>query len=136
MSQAVRAALEGRLDAWATSQSPPIRVAHDNESFQKPADGSLYLECRLIPNSTMNKYTSGTHSTEYGLFQVNIWSINGQGMGEAEGVADAIKALFPIIPKFGPVSVEQTPTVNAPIQDEAGWIISPVLIKYRYEVYG
>lgn len=136
MSKFVRATLESRLAAWAAAQTPPIQVSYENVSFAKPADGSLYLECFLLPNDTMNKYTSGTHSTQYGLFQVNVWSQNGRGMGEAEGVADSIVALYPIVPKFGLVSVEQTPTVGKSISDEAGWIISPVLIKYRYEVYG
>jgi len=136
MSNPIRVALESRLATWAAAQSTPVPVCYENQSFVKPTDDSPWLECFLKPNTTMNDYVGGTHSTRYGLFMVNVWTKDGIGMGQAEGIAEAIVALFPIIPKFGPVSVEQTPTINASISDEAGWRISPVLIKYRYEVYG
>src|ERR1044071_2156871 len=135
MSAHVRMVLEGRLDTWAKSQSTPIPVSYQGVSFQKPSDKSLFLECYLIPNTTMNYEVSGVRSTQLGLFQVNVWVKDGAGVGKGEAVADSIVGLFPMVPKFSDVSVEQTPTVNAAIPDEAGWIITPLLIKYRHEHY-
>lgn len=128
----VRAALESRLATWAAAQSPPLPIAFQNVAFTKP-DSTPYLECFLIPNSPMNNAVSGTRVSLYGLFQVNVWTPGGTGMGAPEQLAGAIVKLFPIIPKFGDVSVEQTPSVNAQKPDASGWGITPVLIKYRYE---
>jgi len=135
MSAHVRKVLEGRLDAWAKSQSTPIPVSYQGVTFTKPTSGP-YLECFLIPNDNMNYEMTGVRTTQLGLFQVNVWTKNGKGLGENEAIAQSIVALFPMVPKFSDVSVERTPTVNAAIPDEAGWIITPVLVKYRYEDYG
>jgi hypothetical protein len=136
MSAHVRSVLESRLDAWAKSQSTPIPVSYEGKTFVKPSNNSPFLECYLIPNVTMNYEMSGVRSTQLGMFQVNVWIKAGTGVGKGEAIADSIVGLFPMVPKFSDVSVEQTPTVNAAIPDEAGWIITPVLVKYRYEHYG
>lgn len=128
----VRAVLETRLSTWAATQVPPLPIAFQSVSFVKP-DSSPYLECILIPNTTMNRETSGTKKTLYGLFQVNVWTPGGSGMGQAEQLAEAIVKLFPVTPKFSPVSVEQTPSDSPTKPDSSGWDITPVLIKYRYE---
>jgi hypothetical protein len=81
----------------------------------------------------MNHAVDGTRKTLYGIFQVNVWAQAGTGTGAANAIADGIVDLFPMIPKFGDVSVEQTPTVNRRLPDGSGYDITPVLIKYRYE---
>lgn len=128
----VRAALETRLATWAAAQSTPLSIAFEDVSFVKP-DSDPYLECFLIPNMTVNHETSGTRKTLYGLFQVNVWTPGGTGRGQAETLSQGVVDLFPVVPKLGAVSVEGTPSTNAPRSDSSGWSITPVLIKYRYE---
>lgn len=135
MSAYVRSVFEARLNTWAKTQSTPIPVSFQGVTFNKPTSGA-FLECFLMPNTNMNYEISGVRTTLLGLFQVNVWVKHGTGVGSGEAIADSIVELFPMVPKFSDVSVEQTPTVNAAIPDEAGWIITPVLIKYRYEHYG
>jgi hypothetical protein len=125
----IRAALETRLTDWALTQSLPI--AYQNVGFTKPE--GAYLEAILIPNLTMNKEVSGVRKTMLGLFQVNIWTPEGQGVGQAEAIAQGIVNLFPMVPKFGSVSIESTPTPERTRPDEDGWAVTPVLMTYRYE---
>lgn len=129
----VRAVLETRLKDWAAAQSPPILIAYEGTRFAKPEDGSPYLECFLIPNTPINHAVDGTKKTLYGLFQVNVWTQGGTGSGAANLIAEGIVGLFPLIPKFSAVSVEQTPSPSQRRPDPSGWDITPVLIKYRYE---
>lgn len=131
--QIIRAALESKLAAWAASQSTPIPLFFQGLSVKKPANGSPFLESFLIPNVTSNRQVDGKHKTLRGLFHVNCWAQSGKGMGVSEGIAEAIVSLFPLIPKLGPVSIESTPSTSTALEDESGWVITPVLIKYRYE---
>lgn len=127
----IRAALESRLSQWAASQ--PLPVSYENVAFTKP-DDTPYVECRLIPNVTTNREVSAAKQRRTGLFQVNVWTPQGIGMGQAETLAEAVVALFPVVPKsLGNLSIEQTPTIRPAILDGASWVIVPVLIKYRYE---
>lgn len=128
----IRAALEGRLNTWALAQVPPVQLAWQSVSFEKEA-GKPFLEPILIPNLTVNHEVSGSRKTHLGLFQINVWAPTGEGMGRVEAMAQAIVDLFPLVPKFGNVSIEATPTASNPLPGDAGWVIVPILIKYRYE---
>jgi hypothetical protein len=129
----IRAILEGRLKTWADAQTPKVLFAPENIGFTKPDDGTLYVEPILIPNVTMNNEVSGARKTLLGLFQVNCWAPKGSGMRPGETLAQSVIDLFPLVPKFGPVSIESTPHADPPIKDDANWVIVPVLVKYRYE---
>ena len=130
----IRAALETRLANWAALQSPPLAVSYQNVAFNKPTDDETpFLECFLIPNVTMSRDVAQTHQRRYGLFQVNVWSPQGPGMGNGEALAESVASLFSPIPKTGPVFIEQTPSIDRAILDDSSWIIIPVLVKYRYE---
>jgi hypothetical protein len=130
---AIRSALESRLSTWADSQTPtPIPVSFQNVAFNKLA-GTVFLECFLIPNLTANNELSGSRKTLKGLFQVNCWAPKGYGMRQVELLSQSIVDLYPIVPKTGAVSVEETPSIGRAIPDDSGWVIVPVLIKYRYE---
>lgn len=132
MSNAIiRASLESKLKAWADAQVPPIPIAFQGVPFTKPSTG-LFLEPYLIPNETFNKELSGKRKTYIGLFQVNCWAPSGTGMGQVEQLSQSIVDLFPIVPKIGAVSIEQTPAAGRPMPDD-GWVIVPVTIKYRME---
>jgi hypothetical protein len=132
MSNAViRAELETRLKAWADAQIPEVPIAFQNVPFTKPT--GPYLEAILMPNGTFNKELSGTRKTYIGIFQVNCWAPSGKGMGQVEALSQSVVNLFPILPKSGAVSIEQTPTAEKPLPDDSGWVIVPVTIKYRME---
>jgi hypothetical protein len=133
MSNAIiRATLESRLKAWADSQTPKIPIAFEGAPFTKPTTGA-YLQPLLIPNITLNSDLSGKRNTLLGIFEVNCWIQSGRGMGGVEQIVNNIVNLFPVVPKTGNVSVENTPHAERPMVDDSGWIIVPVVIMYRYE---
>ena len=128
----IRSELEVRLKTWADAQTPKIPVAFENISFLKPTAGP-FLEPLLIPNMTMNNELSGVRKTHMGIFEVRCWFPTGRGMGDIEKLSNNIVNLFRLVPKVGKVSIENSPYAERPQFDEAGWIIVPVLILYRYE---
>lgn len=130
----IRAELETRLKTWADAQNPQVPIAFQNSPFTKPANGP-FLEPILIPNETLNKTVAGTRKTHIGLFQVNCWAASGGGMRQVEQLAQSIVDLFPILPKTGTVSIEKTPEAERPMSDGSGWVIVPVMIKYRMETF-
>lgn len=133
MSNVVRTELEGRLLALANSYSPKLTVALEGVKFTKPDPPAPFLECFLISNSTTNVTTDGNRTRERGTFMVNVWCPDGKGSGLNERIADAIIAAFPIVPKIGSTSIEQTPNASQAVIDVSGWRITPVTITYRYE---
>jgi hypothetical protein len=126
----IRAALETKLKAWADSQTPKVPIAFENVSFTKPT--GPFVECFLIPNESYNPEMSQTRTTMYGLFQVNCWAPQGTGMGGVETLANGVISAFPPMPKTGPVFIEGKPYSRSPLPEE-GWVIVPVLVKYRFE---
>lgn len=129
----IRKELETKLKTWADSQSPAITVAWQDVSFTKPVDYSPFVEPILMPTTTMNYELSGHRRTEIGLFQINVWTKKGIGMSKAESIATSLVTLYPIVPKTGTVSIESTPSLGRSLSDDSGWVITPVLISYRYE---
>lgn len=127
----IRAFMEGKLSAWASQQSPVVPVAYQNVAFNKPA-GSKFVECFLLPSTTIQNEVAGKRATMLGLFQVNCWAPKGNGMQQAEAMAYSIVSAFPMLPKLA-VSIEATPSIGKAILDDSGWVIVPVVIKYRYE---
>jgi hypothetical protein len=127
----IRTELETRLKAFADSASPALKVAFEGVLFTKPS--APFLECFLFPAHTKNVTTAGTRKRECGVFQVNVWTPSGKGTREAEDIAQGIVDAFPIVPKTGLVSVEQTPEKGRAMPDVPGWLIIPVTISYRYE---
>lgn len=130
----IRAELETRLKAWADAQNPAVPIAFQGVAFTKPTTGP-YMEAYLIPGPTLNKELSGARKTYIGLFQVNCCVPSGKGAGPAEALAASVVDLFPMLPKTGLVSIDQTPSAERPIPDNAGWLIVPVTIKYRMEAF-
>lgn len=132
----IRAELATKLKTWADAQDPPIAIAFENVPFTKPGNpGVPFLETNLLPNFTSNNEVSGSRKTYIGIFQVNCWGLYGNGMRKVETMAESIVNLYPLLPKSGPVSIEQTPSVEKPILDTTGWVIVPVTIKYRMETF-
>lgn len=130
----IRTFFETRLMNWAAQQTPTIPISFENVRFTKPANGNTpFLECMLIPNVVKSRDLAQTAQTRLGLFQVNCWMPQGEGMGDVEALADSVAALFKPNPKTSPVTIEQHPTINRSVLDDSSWVIVPVLIKYRYE---
>lgn len=128
----IRAALESRLKLWADAQNPVVKIAFQNVGFEKPA--TPFVECILIPNVAMNRDVAASGERHLGFFQINCWAPNGKGMGQAEALAQSVKALFPVVPKAGSISVESPPKIDKALLDTSGaWVIVPVLIQYRFE---
>lgn len=131
-NQTVRVALETRLKAWADAQVPKIPIAFEGSPFTKPSS-SAYLEPILMPNTTVHSELAGKRKTSIGIFEVRCWYPSGRGMGGVEQLANNIVNLFPMLPKTGNVSIENSPYAEHPQFDESGWIIVPVLVFYRHE---
>jgi hypothetical protein len=64
---------------------------------------------------------------------MNIWGLAGTGAGKIETLAKSLAAAFPVIPKQGTVSIEDSANIGNIILDNSGWIIQPVSIPYRQE---
>lgn len=129
----IRAELDGRLKAWASAQTPKVPVAFEGLAFTKPTDG-VFLESFLLPAATFNTDITASKERRIGVYQVNCWAKNtGRGMKVVEQLAQNVANLFPVVPKTGVVSIEQPPHVEDSILDPSGWIIVPVVIRYRHE---
>lgn len=127
----IRSELETRLKTWADAQTPKVPIAFEGIAFSKPT--GPFLEPLLFPNIVSDTTLAGDRQTYRGIFEVRCWCPSGRGMGAVERMASNIASLFPLLPKTGKVSVENTPYTERPQLDEAGWTIVPVMIMYRYE---
>ena len=127
----IRSEIEGKLTTWANTKQ--IKIAYENVEFEKP-DSNTWLEFQIIPVTTVNKTVSASRKSLYGLLQINIYSKVGKGTKEAENLAQELIDLFPVVPKTGTVSIEQTGNVLPSIYD-GGWRVTPVRFKYRQENY-
>jgi hypothetical protein len=130
MTISVRPELETILATWANSSG--IKVAWEGKQFDKPTS-SPYVQPFLLPGTTINPTVDGTRQREVGIFQINVWGLDGKGAAETEGLAYQVASLYPIVPKVGTVSIERSPTIGPPFI-EAGWRVVPVTILYRREL--
>ena len=55
----VRSDLETRLKNWASSQSPPMKVAWEGRPFTKPTDDSTWLQPFVLPSYPKNATVDG-----------------------------------------------------------------------------
>ncbi len=127
---AIRSAFHSRVLGVATALSVP--VAWEGVEFKKPT--TAWLEPFIVPSSSLEKTLKISRTTFYGWFQVNIWVPAGKGTKQAETIAQSIIDAFPVLPKSGVFSVETSPTISPPLY-ESGWLILPVMIKYRHEQF-
>lgn len=128
----IRQELESRLAAFAAAQIPPLAVAYENVGFVKPIN-KPWLECFIIPAGTINPTADGERIRKRGTFQVNVWCPKSNGLKQVEEIAEKVVAAFPLLPKTGTVSIEQTPNTSRAIIDDSGFVIIPVSATWRYE---
>lgn len=131
MSQVIiRGILTTALASWGNAKGIPI--AREGQGFQKP-DGA-FIELFVIPSKTKTVTLDGTRKRYLGDVILNIWVKDGEGTGEAEGLADELVNLFPVFPKiYDPLSIETIPSVSRSVLDESGYRITPITFSYRLE---
>lgn len=126
----IRLELEAKTKTWATGKTPQIQIAYENVDFVKP-DGT-WVQMFLIPALTANNTVDTIRKTYYGMVQFNIYTKINKGTKEAEELAQELINLFPVIPKVGTVSIEQTGSILNTFVDSI-WRVTPVRIHYRQE---
>lgn len=127
----VRNELTARLATVAATLTLP--VSYENVPFTKPANLLPFLELFIVPALTLDVTVDGTRQREVGYMQVNVWSKQGVGTKQGEDIAAAIRTAFPVIPKTGTVSIENTPSIKQAILDSSGYRVIPIIISYRQE---
>lgn len=90
----IRRAFEAPLKTWADAQDPVVRVAWQNTTFTPTA--ATYIRAFLLPASTISLDLLGKHRGYRGIFQLNLCMPLGNGMGDAEAMAEEIAALYPV----------------------------------------
>ena len=127
----VRKELEDKIITWAASKTPQLKIAFEGVPFEKPLDQN-FIEVVLIPAVSANKTLDAKRVTLYGTLQVNIYSPSGKGTKYSEDLAQSLIDFFPVFPKTGTVSIEQTGYIMPALYD-AQWRVLPVRITYRQE---
>ncbi len=128
----VRTDLEDKLITWAKAQSPVIKVALEGRAFDKPTDGSMFLQSFIMPAKSVNADVGGKRYRENGIWQINIWELDGRGVGRTEQLAQELINLFPVFPKFADTSIEQVGSIER-ADIVSGWRVTPVCFRYRRE---
>lgn len=126
----IRKEVEDRLAAWAAPRN--IKIAYENVAFTKPT--TTFVEVHIIPATTVNPTVDAKRATNYGIIQINIYAPSGEGTKKSEELAQELIELFPVVPKTGSVSIEQTGSIMSPLYD-AQWRVLPVRFRYRQENY-
>jgi hypothetical protein len=127
----IRSEIESRLYAYAQAQTPKIPVSYENVSFVKPNTGH-YLEVYLLDTVAQSRGVSAKGVRETGMFQINCYTSVGAGMASVEALAAAVKALYPVIPKTGTVSIEAPLSASSAVVID-GFVCIPVTGRYRVE---
>lgn len=124
----LRKEIEDKVAAWAATKSIPI--AYENVTFTKPT--TTFIELYIIPATTVNPTVNAKRATLYGMIQFNIYCKSGEYTKKSEDLAQELIDLFPVVPKVGTVSIEQTGSIMNPLYDSQ-WRVLPVRIRYRQE---
>jgi hypothetical protein len=127
----VREELTTRVVALSTQLSIP--VAYENFPFSKPANHGSFMEMTINPFNIMDATVDGTRRRETGFMQINVYCQSGLGTKQGDDLTQAIVDAFPLLPKQGSVSIENTPSIKPAFIDESGYRIIPVYIQYRRE---
>jgi hypothetical protein len=129
----IRSELESRLNAFASAQIPPIPIAVEGGSFNKPASGA-YLEIFLLRKAAVNRNLAAIDQTITGKAQINVYMTiqAGSGMGQIEALVEKVKNLYPVIPKIGIVSIEK-PCDEADSYIVGNFTCVPITVSYRVE---
>lgn len=128
----VRTDLETRLNQWALTRTPAITISWEDFPFDKPSDGSQFIQPIIIPARSRNTAVNGRNYREFGIFQISIWTPEGSGAAAAENLATELINLFPVFPKFADTSIEQVGSLSQP-ESYNGWRVVNLSFPYRRE---
>lgn len=128
----IRSELESKLITFGSAQYPTIPVAVQNVSFTKPA-GKPFLEIIFLASVTINPAVDAAGERETGLMQINVCIPEGVGTKAANDLIASIKALYPVLPKTGTVSIDQPPQIGTGFSRTDGYWVIPMTFKYRQE---
>ena len=136
MSQAIiRAALEGRLNGWATAQSIP--VAWENVAFV-PAVAQPYARAFILPANTVSADIGRANRRYEGVFQVSLAFPEGTGPGALESLFATLDAQFqpssPIVSSGFQVWLSQ-PMSLGPQIPEPGYYVRAASVPYLLDRY-
>lgn len=126
----VRSEIETRLLAFSAARAVP--VALDNTPFEKPSSGN-YLQIFFLDPVTVNSDVAAERERETGIFQIDVCVPQGKGTAAGTALADGVKALFPVLPKTGTVSIERPPQVSAFRNRTDGFSVCHMSFSYRQE---
>lgn len=132
----VKSILESRLNTWASTRNPPLRVAWQNVPFS-PAQGETYLRAFLLPAETLSQDLAGSHRGYIGVFQVSIVCPISEGAGEAYTIAGELNTQFPMNGRYTSsgvtVQIVSPVSIGPALQDESIFTV-PAFFNYRADV--
>lgn len=133
----IRAALEQVVVDWSTNRAGgPIAVAFQNKTF-KPTTGQPYVRSYILPAQSIGADLAGAYEVLSGIFQLTVFTPANVGPGQAERIAEEIKALFPINTRLqftgGFVQITTPMTVHQG-QELADAFSVPVSGRYRCDL--
>lgn len=127
----IRAALESRLNTWATTRDPALPVLWQNVTANQPS--ADHLRAFVMPARIDSLFLDGKHRGYRGVFQVSVFCVAGTGPKKAEGIAEEIATLFPnalTLTESGLQVVIASPMSMALAIEEPGWYSIPVSCRY------
>jgi hypothetical protein len=130
IASTIQSALEKRLQTL--SGLPPTE--YPNVDFEPPADGSVWCRSTVMPG-TPSIASMGVGGLNYypGIYQVDVFSPKGKGAGDAETLAESIKALFTrgtTLTEDGETILCRLSWLAQPIPEETVWH-QPVRVMYE-----
>lgn len=128
----IRSEIETTLLTWAAAQTPAIPVSVEGVPFTKPTSGG-YLQIFFLDPTVINPDVAAERERETGVFQVDVCVPAGTGTKAGTALADSVKALFPVVPKTGTVSIERPPQKSAFRPRTDGFLVCHVSVSYRQE---
>lgn len=134
--QLIRTLLEARLNTWAGSRVPALKVAWENVAFAPPS--GFYLHSFLRRGPTYSRDLAGDNRRRFGVHQINVVNKAGSGSGAHEAIAAELATLFPmgLLLTSGQFWMQQTSPVRVwnGYPDEENWVV-PVDYEYTSDYY-
>jgi hypothetical protein len=131
----IRAALESHLSAMAEA----LPTAYQGGKGFTPVDGAPFQHCAVLWGQPVDTTQGRKLTLESGMFQVTLMYPEGDGTGDAEAQADAVRAWFkpPQVLINGSVRVQITKTarITAGFPSDGRWAV-PISIPWESWIAG
>ena len=123
--------IETTLANVAASLNMP--VAYENVAFTKPQNG-MWMEIFILGETNTERNVQASGMRRRGVFTINVyWPIN-SGLGDLEGVVEAVIAAFPVFPKLmNTVSIDSPLSRGRSMPVDMSAMI-PITGSYRVEI--